>query len=68
MFTLNDNRMMKSNDMNTQSYIKLIKEILLSMPGERIGIEETKQRILDITHSQPIEIIPESMQQKTPNA
>jgi serine/threonine protein kinase len=47
LFVLNNNESLKYN---APEYIKLIKEIVLAMPGERIGIEETRKRLLEIAH------------------
>ena len=50
LFILNNNESLKYN---SEEYVKLIKEIVLSMPGERIGIEETRNRLLEIVHNIP---------------
>ena len=51
LFVLNNNESLKYNALE---YVKLIKEIVLSMPGERIGIEETRTRLLEISHAIPL--------------
>lgn len=40
--------MIYSQDPATEEYIKLIREVIIAMPGERIGIEETQKRIKEI--------------------
>ena len=37
-----------------EEYTKLLKEIVLSMPGERISIEETRNRLLEIAKTIPV--------------
>lgn len=37
-----------NNNTKKEAYLKLLKEVVLSMPDERIGIEETKKRIYEI--------------------
>jgi len=61
LFVLNNNESLKYN---APEYIKLIKEIVLSMPGERIGIEETRTRLLEIVHNIPL-ILPVPLEQET---
>jgi hypothetical protein len=51
LFVLNNNESLKYN---APEYVKLIKEIVLSMPGERISIEETRTRLLEIAHVIPL--------------
>ena len=60
LFVLNNNESLKYN---APEYIKLIKEIVLSMPGERIGIEETRTRLLEIVHNIPL-ILPVPLEQE----
>ena len=52
MFTIIDNDMLNSQDPATEEYIKLIRDVIIAMPGERIGIEETRNRIKDIIRNQ----------------
>ena len=37
-----------NNDTKKEAYQKLLKEVVLSMPDERIGIEDTKKRLYEI--------------------
>jgi len=37
-----------NNDTKKEAYMKLLKEVVLSMPDERIGIEDTKKRLYEI--------------------
>jgi serine/threonine protein kinase len=39
---------------HNEEYKKLLKEIVLSMPGERISIEETRNRLLEIAKTIPL--------------
>jgi serine/threonine protein kinase len=55
MFTIIDNDMIYSQDMATKEYIKLIRDVIIAMPGERIGIEETQKRIKEIIRNQEAE-------------
>ena len=37
-----------NNDTKKEAYLKLLKEVVLSMPDKRIGIEDTKKRLYEI--------------------
>jgi serine/threonine protein kinase len=37
-----------NNDTKKEAYMKLLKEVVLSMPDKRIGIEDTKKRLYEI--------------------
>ena len=61
LFVLNNNESLKYN---SPEYVKLIKEIVLSMPGERIGTEETRTRLLEISHAIPLVPVPVVVEQE----
>jgi serine/threonine protein kinase len=62
LFVLNNNESLKYN---SPEYVKLIKEIVLSMPGERIGIEETRRRLLEIARAIPLVLPTEETKEET---
>jgi len=64
MFTIIDNDMLNSQDMATKEYVKLIREIIIAMPGERIGIEETQKRIKEIIRIKEEEVKEEDVKEE----
>ena len=55
---------LNGNESINEEYKKLLKEIVLSMPGERLSIEETRNRLLEIAKTIPVVAVVEEPEEK----